>query len=101
MKRTLLASLLLLIGCGGNQSFVPPLLPPLPEQPVVSVTVSPPQADVLLHQTVQFTATVTGATNQGVIWSVREADGGSVTPSGLYQAPGRLGWVESRCGAVV
>ncbi len=92
MKRTLLASLLLLIGCGGNQSFVPPLLPPPPEQPVISVTVSPPQADVLLHQTLQFTASVTGTTNQGVTWSVREADGGSVTPSGLYQAPGKLGW---------
>jgi len=56
--------------------------------PVVSVTISPPSASVLINGTQQFTATVSGSSNTAVTWS---ATGGSVSSSGLYTAPSAAG----------
>ena len=58
----------------------------------VTVTVSPKQATVQVTQTKQFTATVTGATNTAVTWSVNNIQGGNATVgtisnAGLYTAP--------------
>ena len=40
----------------------------------------------------QFTATVTGALDTVVTWSVKEgATGGSITTAGLYTAPAKAG----------
>ena len=38
-----------------------------------------------------FTAAVRGATDQSVYWSVKEPDGGSITPDGVYTAPATPG----------
>jgi hypothetical protein len=58
----------------------------------VSISVSPSSATVNTRATRQFTATVTGTSDQRVTWSVREGTGGgSITTSGLYTAPGTAG----------
>jgi hypothetical protein len=61
------------------------------------VTVFIPSAgfNVLLGNTLQFTATVTGSSNTSVSWSVDGVVGGSsttgtISESGLYTAPGHL-----------
>ncbi|MGB6483197.1 MAG: hypothetical protein WBE86_06890 [Candidatus Acidiferrales bacterium] len=58
----------------------------------VSVSVSPQSASVLLGQTVQFMATVTGVSSNAVNWSVNNVAGGNstvgtISASGLYAAP--------------
>lgn len=60
---------------------------PPPPAPTVSVTLSPKEASVYTGDTLQLTATVTGSTDVGVIWSVAEAGGGTVSTTGLYTAP--------------
>jgi hypothetical protein len=58
----------------------------------VSISVSPSSAIVNTRTTRQFTATVTGTSDQRVTWSVREGSvGGSITTAGLYTAPGTSG----------
>ncbi len=55
--------------------------------PVV-VTVSPATPSAAFGGTVQFTAAVSGVTDQTVTWSVQEGNaGGSITAAGLYTAP--------------
>jgi len=60
--------------------------------PAISVSVSPTATSVVVDQTVQFTATVTGTTNETVMWEVAGTAGGSPTvgtidASGNYTAP--------------
>jgi hypothetical protein len=55
---------------------------------VVSIAISPAQVTLNAGHSQQFTATVIGASDPSVTWSVQEAGGGSVTTSGLYTAPG-------------
>jgi Putative Ig domain len=50
----------------------------------VKVSVSPASATLVSNQKQQFTATVSGSSNTGVIWS---ATAGSIDASGLYTAP--------------
>jgi hypothetical protein len=55
------------------------------------VTVTGPTAPILEGTTFTFTATVTGASNQNVIWTVNGVVsgyplGGSITPSGVYNS---------------
>jgi hypothetical protein len=58
----------------------------------VSISVSPSTVTIDARATRQFTATVTGTSDQRVTWSVREGTGGgSITTSGLYTAPGTAG----------
>jgi hypothetical protein len=59
---------------------------------LVVVAVTPPAQTVVVGQTQQFTANVTGSTNQGATWSVNGVVGGSATvgtidTTGLYTAP--------------
>jgi hypothetical protein len=59
---------------------------------VVAVALSPTSASVLLGDTQQFTANVTGTTNTTVTWTVNGTTGGSstigtVSSSGSYTAP--------------
>jgi hypothetical protein len=76
-----------IISCGGSGPTSTP--PP----PVVSMTVSPSVASVVINtQTQQFTATVTGTTNTSVNWSVDGTAGGSastgtISTGGLYTPP--------------
>ncbi len=58
--------------------------------PVV-VTVSPATVSLLTGATQTFTATVTGATNTAVTWSVEEIGDGTVTTAGVYTAPSNSG----------
>ena len=60
--------------------------------PTVTVTVAPAQAAVPRGTSKQFTATVTGTTDQRVRWRVAGVLGGNatvgtITPTGLYTAP--------------
>jgi parallel beta-helix repeat protein len=83
-----LASLNLLGGCaGGGGSSGPPQS--------VTVKVSSSSSSVLLGNTQQLTATVTGTSNTAVSWSVNGISGGNATAgtissAGLYTAPGDL-----------
>jgi uncharacterized protein YjdB len=59
---------------------------------VVSVTMSPPSLSLFAGRTQQFTATVSGATDPSVTWSLQEgAAAGSINSSGLYIAPAAAG----------
>jgi hypothetical protein len=58
----------------------------------VTVTVSPSTAQITRGSTLQFTATVSGTSNQGVQWRVGGVTGGNstvgtITTTGLYTAP--------------
>ena len=81
-----LTVLFFLIGCGGNSYSAPPP----PES--VTVMVSSASSSVLLGNTQQFTAAVTGTSNTAVTWSVNGASGGNstvgtISSTGLYTAP--------------
>jgi len=83
-----LGFLILLGGCGGNNSTTPP--PPPPQS--ATVTVSSSSSSVVLGNTQQFTATVTGISNTEVTWSVNGVSGGNstvgtISSAGLYTAP--------------
>ena len=56
--------------------------------PSVLATISPGTVDTILGATQQFTADVSNATDKSVIWSVTSS--GTISGSGLYQAPGTL-----------
>jgi hypothetical protein len=65
---------------------------PLQTFAAVSVTVSPTSVNLSPNGTQQFTATVTGASNSSVTWTIQEgAPGGTISASGLYTAPGAVG----------
>lgn len=78
-------------GGGGSTSVNPP--PSNPPPPNVSVTLSPASSTVGFGATQQFKATVTGASNTAVTWSVSSSASssssqiGSISSSGLYTAP--------------
>lgn len=57
----------------------------------VQISLSPANVTLNMGATQAFSATVTGSSNTTVNWSVVEADGGSISSSGLYTAPARLG----------
>jgi hypothetical protein len=74
-------------GCGGGRSSTTP-----PPPPVVTVVVTSSDSSVLLGNTQQFTASVTGASNTAVNWSVNGISGGNtalgtISNTGLYTAP--------------
>ena len=83
------AAALVLSGCaaGSNGGSTTPPTP----TPNISVTVAGPTVTRLLT-TSQFTASVTGSTNQAVIWEVNNVANGSaatgtISATGLYTAP--------------
>ena len=69
-------------GCGGSSA--PPASTP---SPTINVTVTPNSITLSPGTTQSFTATVTGATNTTVIWSVQESLGGTIDSTGLYTSP--------------
>jgi YVTN family beta-propeller protein len=67
-------------------------IPPDVVAPSLAISVLPVSATVLLGKSQQFTATVTGAANAAVTWSVNGIAGGNaslgtITPAGLFTAP--------------
>lgn len=84
---------ILLVACGGvsggssNASQ--------PQVPAITVTIAPTSANVPVGQTVQFTATVSGAVSSAVTWQVNSVAGGNTTigttsTAGLYTAPAQI-----------
>jgi hypothetical protein len=78
-----------LASCGGGGSASPP--PP----PTISVVVSPSTASLVVGGTQQFSATVSGTSNQGVTWSVNNVTSGNstvgtISAQGVYTAPAVL-----------
>lgn len=57
----------------------------------VNVAINPTAATVAPSGTKTFNATVTGTSNARVAWSVVEANGGTITSSGVYTAPTTAG----------
>jgi galactose oxidase-like protein len=67
-------------------------LAPIRASAQVAVTVSPSAVNLSIDATQQFTATVTGASDTSVTWSIQEgAAGGAISSSGAYTAPGAVG----------
>jgi hypothetical protein len=90
-RAALVAAILLALGaagCGGSSSNSTN-----PPPGNVSVTISPASSPVGFGATLQFAATVTGATNTAVTWKVSSSSSssssqiGSISSSGLYTAP--------------
>ena len=73
------------VGCGGGGSTSTP----------ITVTVSPATASLTQGQTQQFSATVSGASNTGVTWSLASGSAGSISATGLYTAPSTLSGMET------
>jgi hypothetical protein len=55
------------------------------------VNIAPASFTLTLGAARALTATVTGASNQEVTWSVKEGGGGAITAAGYYTAPGNPG----------
>jgi hypothetical protein len=53
----------------------------------IGVSVSPQSLSLPVGQTQQFTATVTGTTNQNVVWSITPSTLGTISGTGFYTAP--------------
>jgi hypothetical protein len=81
-------------GAGGGASSA--LVPPPPPPPSsISVTVTPANASLLLGNAQTFSATITGASDTSVTWSVGGIPGGTsatgtITVTGVYTAPQNL-----------
>lgn len=74
-------------GCGGGKGGASPTAP----APTLSIAISPAGASLWTGGVQPFQATVTGTTNPAVTWTVVEASGGTISPSGLYTAPASPG----------
>lgn len=58
--------------------------------PTVGISVNPLTKSLSAGQTQQFTATVTGSSNQGVTWALLNGGAGTISTAGLYTAPGTI-----------
>lgn len=72
-----LVCLILAIGCGAGGS----------SGGNVSISAPPQTTTVAAGGTLTLTATVTGASNTTVLWSVITSGGGTITAQGVYTAP--------------
>lgn len=77
---TLLLSLLVLMSCGDDDQMEHPV-------PDIAVSVNPSYANVIVGDSVLFTATVSGTSDQSVTWSVEPQGAGRISESGMYTAP--------------
>jgi hypothetical protein len=64
--------------------------------PAIAVAVRPPFTAVQVNDSVAFAATVTGSATTSVTWSVAPPGCGTVTPAGVYTAPGSAGSCQVR-----
>jgi len=62
-------------------------------QPVVAISVSPTNRILWAGQSERFTASISGSSNTSVGWTI--IGPGSVSPDGVYQAPGSINTEES------
>jgi hypothetical protein len=85
MRTGLIATLTILttLACGS---------PSRPPGSAISISIEPTTASLAVNTTQRFTATVTGTSDQSVIWTVVEgAQGGAITADGAYTAPAAPG----------
>lgn len=76
-------------GCGGSDGDdAPPVVPPPAD---ITITLGTATPTILVNQTAQFQATVTGTANTQVTYSVDGSGNGSISATGLYTAPDRAG----------
>jgi len=78
------------LGCGGGGAGS--VTPPPPPPPSIAVSVTPTSGTVLLGGTLNFSASVSNATDTSVTWSVNAVPGGSaqegtISADGVYTAP--------------
>ena len=78
------------LGCGGGGAGS--VAPPPPPPPSITITMTPQAGTVLLGETLNFSATVSGTSDTAVVWSVDGITGGSVqagtvSADGVYMAP--------------
>jgi hypothetical protein len=87
-----LVAVLLLVGAGASIWIFRSTLPKRQnEPPPIIVTIDPPSAHVRVGKTADFAATVSGAPNNEVTWSVREGDvGGRVVAKGAKAEGGKV-----------
>ncbi len=78
MRRLLLAAAFACVACSTTPA-------------TISVAINPTTAALHPGQVQAFAATVTGATNTAVVWSVTEAAGGAIDGTGSYTAPSTAG----------
>jgi hypothetical protein len=81
------------LGCGGGGAGL--VTPPPPPPPSITVTVISAGSNVLLGDSVTFTANVANASDMGVTWSVNDVPGGNnavgtIAANGVYTAPADL-----------
>src|SRR3569832_937009 len=75
---------MLLSACGGGGQGNDT---PLPDAPALSITISPPTAALRTGETQLFSATVTGASSNAVLWHLEEGNlAGTIDANGLYRA---------------
>jgi len=101
-SRSILGSLLAALfasACGGSSSESSVNIPPA-GQAVVVLTV-PSEADIDPGSTLRFSAQVTGTADTSVAWTVAEADGGTIDPTGLYTAPATEGTFHVRAASAI
>ena len=80
---------LFLTACGGSAPDAAATTQPAGQTVVVATT--PAEAEVEPGGNFQFTAQVSGTAFAQVVWSVAEADGGTIDTTGLYTAPASEG----------
>lgn len=86
---SLLITALLVAGCGGGGGGG---TPPTTTSSGITVAISPQAIALSTGEQCGFNATASGGTNSAVTWSVvEEIDGGIVSSTGLYTAPGSDG----------
>ncbi len=85
----LLASIFLLLSCGGDSPpRVNSTVPSSVQPQTVSVTITSGTSVWIEQGAVQqLTASVTGTANIAVVWSLQESNGGSISETGIYTAP--------------
>jgi hypothetical protein len=72
---------------GENANLTLGQAPPAPD----ASAIFPSPTTVAPGGTVSFSGLLNGAASNTFNWSVAEADGGSITPAGIYTAPARMG----------
>ncbi|HQR29407.1 MAG TPA: hypothetical protein PLL32_03285, partial [Anaeromyxobacteraceae bacterium] len=105
LARTLSLSVVVafVAACGGSSTDAGPAGPTPPTPPAgqtIVVATAPAEGELEPGGSMQFSAQVTGTANGAVRWSVDEADGGTVSSSGLYTAPATEGTYHVRAESV-
>lgn len=88
----IIIAVLLLVGAGTSLWIFRSTLPKrVVEPPPIIVTIDPTSAHVRVGKTADFAATVSGASNSEVLWSVREGDsGGHIVAKGAKAEDGKV-----------